>query len=285
MRFSERHGYRSPSKVFQRESINEELRTHLWNVLCQLLWGRWQSSMIGYRSPETEEIDRIATHLWATHFCKPVDERPTFDPACQDSVFRMMRGVFMEGIWHEAYDLLEAIVKAAPQELQPELVYRLNANLEAQNAAYRFVGLELLETTSDTSISAIEGALKHGPGEVQEHLRRSLELLSDRKAPDYRNAVKEAISAVEALCRRVSGKPKSTLHDCIAKTEVRRLMHPALKEAMTKLYAFTGDSGGIRHALSDTDAPPTYAEALFLLVTSSAFIDYINTRLAENDRC
>lgn len=240
--------------------------------------------MIGYRSPETAEIDRIATHLWTMHFRKPVDERPTFDPTRADSIFRVMRGVFMEGIWHDAYDLLEAIVQAAPQDLQPELIYRLNNGLEAYNAAYRFVGLELLETTSDTSIAAIEGALMHGPEEVQEHLRRSLELLSDRKAPDYRNAVKEAISAVEALCRRVSGKPKSTLHDCIAKTEVRRLMHPALKEAMTKLYAFTGDSGGIRHALSDTDSTPTYAEALFLLVTSSAFIDYINTRLAENDR-
>jgi len=44
-------------------------------------------------------------------------------------------------------------------------------------------------------------------------LSRALELLSDRKQPDYRNSIKESISAVEATCQVFASKSRATLGD------------------------------------------------------------------------
>ena len=108
-------------------------------------------------------------------------------------------------------------------------------------------------------------------------------MLSDRKTPDYRNAIKEAISAVESACQAVSGKQKGTLPDCLKALKDKKPLHPAFEQALGKLYAFTSDEGGIRHALSEDATPPSYADAKFMIVASSAFVNYLCTKVAELD--
>jgi len=45
------------------------------------------------------------------------------------------------------------------------------------------------------------------------------------------------------------------------------------------LYGYTSDSGGIRHALSDEDVTPTFEDAKFMLVSCSAFINYLKAKM------
>ena len=53
--------------------------------------------------------------------------------------------------------------------------------------------------------------------------------------------------------------------------------HP--KSAFEKLYGYTNNPDtGIRHALIDDTNIPTSAEATYMLVTCSAFINYLNTK-------
>jgi hypothetical protein len=52
-------------------------------------------------------------------------------------------------------------------------------------------------------------------------------------------------------------------------------LHPALEAAFTKLYGYTSDAKGIRHALLDDDEVVTFEEAKFMLVACSAFINYV----------
>ena len=87
-------------------------------------------------------------------------------------------------------------------------------------------------------------------GPVNTHLRRSLELLSDRNSPDYRNSIKESISGVESLVAATVNKGKGTLGQLIKKLEDEIGLHPALKTAFSNLYGYTSDEGGIRHALT-----------------------------------
>jgi hypothetical protein len=35
--------------------------------------------------------------------------------------------------------------------------------------------------------------------------------MTDREQPDYRNSIKESISAIESLCRKITGNDKGTL--------------------------------------------------------------------------
>ena len=54
-------------------------------------------------------------------------------------------------------------------------------------------------------------------------------------------------------------------------------LHPALKSALSKLYGYTSDAGGIRHALAD-EREPDIEDARFMLVICSAFVSLISAK-------
>ncbi|MGR6868629.1 AbiJ-NTD4 domain-containing protein, partial [Acinetobacter baumannii] len=58
-------------------------------------------------------------------------------------------------------------------------------------------------------------------------------------------------------------------------------LHPAFKKALTSLYGYTSDSDGIRHALLD-ESTISYSDAKYMLVSCSAFINYVIGKISEN---
>lgn len=52
-------------------------------------------------------------------------------------------------------------------------------------------------------------------------------------------------------------------------------LHPALKGAFDKLYGYTSSNSGIRHALVDDSIPVCSEDARFMLISCSAFINYL----------
>ena len=56
--------------------------------------------------------------------------------------------------------------------------------------------------------------------------------------------------------------------------EKRIKLHGALKSAFNSLYGYTSGAKGIRHALLE-EANLTFDEAKFMLVSCSAFINYL----------
>ena len=65
---------------------------------------------------------------------------------------------------------------------------------------------------------------------VSAHIECALAHYADRENPDYRNSIKEAISAVESIARVVSGSDKATLGDALQAIEKSGQLHPALKK-------------------------------------------------------
>ena len=149
----------------------------------------------------------------------------------------------------------------------------LNHVLGTENAAYRIIGKEIVEITDANEIKAIEDALSHSDAPVRSHIETALAMLSDRKNPDYRNSIKEAISAVEATCRLVTGLTAATLADDLKKIPD---LHPALKKSFLTLYGFTSDASGIRHSLLE-ESNINYADAKFMLAACSAFVSYLRS--------
>ena len=109
---------------------------------------------------------------------------------------------------------------------------------------------------------------------VKIHLDASLKLLSDRVTPDYRNSIKEAISAVESLCQVVTEKEGATLGEAIKVLEQHGFIHKAQKSAFSSLYGFTNDSSGIRHALLE-ESNLDFSDAKFMLVTCASFVNLV----------
>jgi len=111
-------------------------------------------------------------------------------------------------------------------------------------------------------------------------LERALDLLSDKKSPDYRNSIKESISAVESICELVTDK-KTTLGQCLGEIETKiGPIHGALRRAFESLYGYTSSADGIRHALLD-EPRLSFEDVKFMLVSCSAFINYLISKASK----
>jgi hypothetical protein len=157
--------------------------------------------------------------------------------------------------------------------------------LENERSGYRFVGDEIAPITSEVEIAAIEETLhlaeRHCLTGTREHLRSALEKISDKTNPDYRNSIKEPISAVESICKAISGRPHASLPDAIKALKDGGVdLHPALEQGFNKIYGYTSDANGIRHGMSD-QSTCDFDEAKYMLVSCSAFANYLFCKAAK----
>lgn len=144
-------------------------------------------------------------------------------------------------------------------------------------SAYRFVDGHLVEVNAKEEVQEIELAIKNSDKfqSVKEHLKRSVELYSDRKKPDYRNSIKESISAVESLTKILVNDDKTTLGQALKVIEQNHQIPGSLKFAFSALYGYTSDEGGIRHSLLEKGVKVEIEEARFMLIACSAFVNYL----------
>lgn len=275
--FSQRAGIRPLSKVIQRESIDEDLRNALWTSFHETFVNAYsyeEGNLLAPYYPLRQELKTWHYALWTQFYKAPSDTKPSFKTAIDQ-----IRKDFFSEPWHWLFDFLEFSAKNA-KTCGPLLVKHANIQLEKENSAYRFVGSEIVEITDRVEIASIEDALA-GPKAVRAHLERAIDLLSDRRSPDFRNSIKESISGVEAMCRLLTNSPGDTLGSAIKKVAAKTPIHPAFEQGLLKLYGFTSDSSGIRHALMD-ESSLRYADAKFMLVLCSAFTNFLLARCAEN---
>ncbi len=149
-----------------------------------------------------------------------------------------------------------------------------NEIFEEEKAAVRFVENRITEITNDEERAAISDAAR--TDEAGSHIVQAITLYRDRTAPDYRNSVKESISAVEATYRRLTGKEHKDIGSAIAAMERQGIvLDPSLKAGFARIYGWTSGSDGIRHALMDGAHQPTEAEARVMLVMCSACVNYL----------
>ncbi len=256
--------------------MDEDLRNGLWNALKVYYWDTIQFSSGLYAqqslsSNENLKLQLLCNRLWFKFFKKALDMLPDE----WKDVQKKLRTFFFKCEWYEVYDFVEFVAQNHPeQERNEKFVRACNVFLEREVSAYRFTEKQIVRIVSEEEIGAVEDALRVKIPPVREHINRALELLADRKNPDYRNSIKESISAVEALVKTVTKSDKGTLGGLLSVLERHSELHPALKDAFSKLYGYTSDAGGIRHALVTKDRV-TFDQAKFMLVACSAFTNYV----------
>jgi hypothetical protein len=154
-----------------------------------------------------------------------------------------------------------------------------NKVLEREMSAYRFVNGVLTPISNQAEVAeveqAIEGSAACGMPGATEHLDTALHFLGKKPVPDYRNAIKEAISAVESVCSQIEGSKSSGFKAALKKLTEQIGIHPALQDAFVKLYGYTSDEEGVRHAILNNDVDVEFDEAKFMVVSCSAFVNYL----------
>jgi hypothetical protein len=237
--FSTRNGFVSVNDRIQVGAMSKELKNSLWNVLCEIYF-------------EEAEMDDLCTCVYLFRkwiLRKPVD-CPLKDP------YNFMREMVITGEWYFVYDIIEFMVNYFNKHPNSymfdidEVANKINNVLVSENAGYRLINGKIIQITDEIEMGSIKESLNNESENVCVHFSEALSKMSDRQHLDYRNSIKESISAVEYYLRQIT-KTK-TLGEAIKRLEESGIEIPELlKDCMIKLYAFTNGKNGIRHALME----------------------------------
>ena len=261
----------------QIESMDEPLQNGLWNAFVPIINGH-----TGY----------VLLHdIWIDIFKQPIDRLPTSHNKRRD----VFRDNFFGSEWNEVYDLIEFVCTHDMSNLRrnkpkshvmdmllpdyidaSKFVIECNKVLKRETSAWRIINGIVTRITSSVEIDSVEGATSSTIDTVNLHLTQAMRHLYDRRSPDYRNSIKESISAVEAVCAKITGQNAPVLSRALDKIEKEGniSLPPTLRLALEKLYAYTSSESGIRHArIRDSEVTPDLAQ--FFLVICSAFVNYL----------
>lgn len=281
--FSYRNRYKKIKDKLQIESIDDETRNGIWNNLYNYYWSKMQMPPCYTGRTSNTFLNSNPLHailikqLWMNYFKHPIDELEDDLYYVQD----FLKKSFFDFKWYEIYDFIEFVVhNFVDNNVNTSFKDACNQLFQKEAVGYRFVDNFVTKITSEEEIDTIEEALNSPLDAVKEHINRSLELLSDRENPDYRNSIKESISAVESICKILSKKRKATLTDALNKLDKKIPIHPAFKSGLEKLYGYTSDEQGVRHSLMDK-SNIDFEDAKFILVASSAFVNFLLSKAVK----
>lgn len=285
--FSERMGLDVEKFQIQKNDISHPLRNALWNNVYLTYFPK---------SPETNrypyhtgfdtvpnDVQGLSIRLWINYFNRAIDDE--FDI---DIITHLVKEEFLKGEYNHVYDLLQFLPNnyliqdyiTDEQKIKNNNFFlNCNKDLKKHLSAYRFINKEIVPITSEEEIESIESALNNQEvfDPVRIHLKAAVKHLSNIKNPDYRNSIKESISAVESYCSIITGVKKASLDNGLAYLEKNHNLSPSLKSAFLKLYGYTSGSNGIRHALLE-ESNISQEDASYMLVICSAFINYLTAK-------
>ncbi len=268
-------GFEPLEMPLQIDSINNSLKTRLWNVFQECFISRIPSMSTGSIAPRA-----FYRKVWDDFFNMDLDRlTPNHE---YGAVSKQIKEYFfsINGAWYKPYQIMEYCVAQYPFNSNLlELHEKVNKVMEQEFGAFRMIMGKFAPITNSHEIQEIAEALNASskftmlePCNI--HLSASLSKLSDKSKPDYRNSIKESISAIEALVKIITNQPKATLGTALEKVKDSANVHSALIEGFKKLYGYTSDAHGIRHGLIDQDTCD-FDDAKYMLVSISAFINYL----------
>jgi hypothetical protein len=273
-KFSERIGARQPPKSGLEEA-SPELRTALWNVLYKPAFPQ-----------DDEHRERALAHaraMW-NHLGWRSDQIPLLPHQMRETI----AAEWFSCKWAEFFDLIEFTARLLATSLSPTRQHwfeMLNRILESKGCAYRFIAEHLVPLTNTAEATAVARGAESSIPAVGVHIREALRLMAPNVGANPRDSIKEAISAVEAALKHLTDSPSATLTEGLAAFEAKHgAFHTALRGGLVTLYGYVTDEGGVRHALIEETAAVTADDARFMLVTCSAFTNYLITLSANTRR-
>lgn len=271
--FLERFGFVESIVELPADEMPDSLRAGLWDITKKAFFDFIEDR----RGAPVFHFSRTSESIWFDLVRRSLDELD------RRATFRLLqiRQKFFSFNAFEVYRFIEYMANFESNEFvgsvwqADEYVVACNKVLLRERSSFRFSGLVLVRLTAQQELSEVSVAITNDISrEVSAHISRSAELFSQRPVPDYRNSIKESISAVEAAVRVVTGKKTYGIEKPLKLIEEEISIHPALIRGFEKLYAFSSDEGGIRHALMD-EPNISEAHARYMLVSCSAFANYL----------
>ena len=272
--FSQAQGYGELPGPLALEEISDEARVRLWDLLDSSAWREVYIREEALFWEWQAQWGQVFMGLHRDFLVRPMDGFP----GARDSAAQYRNLILHELPFNKLFDLLQMIMRhpSCPREF----TVGVGAIFEQCRLAY------LVDTKRPATIlpavtrqegEAITDALHEfrgaGLGGAEAHLRKASELIN---GGDWPGAVRESINTVESVARQLDPEASKTLGPALTSLERRGRLHPALKEAFSKLYGYTSDEEGVRHPLlANTTSPAGRDEAVFMLGACASFASYL----------
>lgn len=286
--FSDRNKIKPINTDIQLKNLDERTRVQLQNLFSQLFQVIYENNLYGHQNDVCEFFRYVLNDIYSEPVGIQIDYRST-------GVINLINKTVREDEYDDVLTLIEGITQYWDNYLTRKYSYSpfcpysikfenkriynvINDLLKREFVGYRFVDKILVPITDTYELETLREAMVTIYEPVYQHLSKANKLLADREKPDYENSIKESISAIEAICEIITGitGKDATLGKMLKKLEDEGInIHPSLKAAFNVLYGYTSDANGIRHAGNIGGELSTFEEAKFMLVTCSAFINYL----------
>lgn len=273
--FSQREGLAPIPPQLQLGEVSDKLRRLLYYAVKQEIDRETFWDLGGPRRFH-ENGKRIMMDLWVRHFERDPDR---FESAPSKWAEDLKVVVTQKASIGLLFDLVEFLVRHSrcSDQLRRDLA---QAFIDAR-AAYRIYDNKFIAAIgtveqADAYERAIADAERRNASGARKHLIDAGVAL--RKG-DWAGSVRESIHAVESVACELAPDEK-TLSAALKQLAKLGHLHGRLATAFDKLYAYSSDEKGVRHALvfDDAEAKVDETDALFMLGACASFVSYLLAR-------
>lgn len=291
--FSERNGNVTPKNVIVKETVTREIVNAISTCLSLLKRDLEDADDLLYGSIQNVSYDKLSyyklgTAYWTEFLNQKYSDIPsglTLDWTNESIYDHFLNDQNIR--WYRKLDCVEFVIAYMEEhfddvhrrKVKDNFVSEINRHFERLNYGYRIINGKITDIVSKTEIESIKMALAAVDTSASGHLNQALALYSKRPNQDYQNSCKESITAVESICREITGE--ETLGKSLPKLQNYFPLHQRLQESIQKLYDYSNQKDtGIRHAIVGTDYSnvPGQAEAMLLLVECSAIVNFLTSK-------
>lgn len=278
MLFSERFGFKKMEDIILIDRLTDPLKNSLANVIYDIL--READKVYSNYNQKASWV--IYSFLIKEFFKEQINN--SYELGYHFTVYYEDIIKRLEDLeWYAYYDLLE--VFASAKILDKKKREEVNKILESENSGYRLSeSNEFIPITDDISIKSINAASESPFDYAKNHIQKSLTYISEKENQDYNTVVREAISAVESCLIEFSGLPankKNTLGTAIKaiRDKSNNNVDLTFLKPFETMYGLASNNG-IRHAGNEKTIVSDLPDAVLVLTTCSAVINYLGVKIA-----
>ena len=280
LRFSQREGYTPVRENVQKENFDQDTKNKMWNVIHSHFSNNVEEIQLR-KGKNIKNVCNFICSIYSEILIKANDEIPEIYKRdiissytnyyyFNNEVYSKVRELFFDSEYYIQLDIIELFVQSFNR---PELVDMFNKLFKEMLVGYRITeSCHVIPINSETELDAINKAMKEE--KTTNHIQQAVELLSNRKNPNYTSSIGESIKAVEQACRDIIGNKKTILSKCLNVIGNHIEVHPRQIEEIKKLSAWAdtaarhaGDSGNVK-----------LEDAVLTLVKCSAWVNFLKEK-------
>ena len=274
--FRQRYGYEDLPSPMKAGELSDDFRRELWNLLWRFICDNTHHSYYGGSSYNAQFSGFLIRILGK--YAKQTEDTISTE---YDQTNSRLKRVVLDG---NPKHLLPLVEFMAGDHFTPEgLLKKLSTLFDEHRAAYRIDITErpyrIFKRTSveesDATLHSIERLKDHGFEPALAHLRHAAEHMH---IGQFADSIADSVHAVESVARSIA-PGENTLGKTLNKLKTEgKIEHSSLIQGFLKIYGYTSDEGGVRHALINSDtANVDETLALFFYNACAAFAGYLAT--------